>query len=408
MPRLFPFSALRYTASAGQLEDVLAPPYDVIDAAMAADLRARSPLNSVRLILPEGDVSSRYGRAAADLESWRDAGVLAVDPEPSVYVYRQKYEQDGQPVARLALFAALELVPLDRGDVLPHEHTHAGPKRDRLALTLATRTQMSPVFMAGRDPDSELLRALTTIVDETAPATGGVTEDGIGHALWPVTGDSAERLCRLVDRFPLLIADGHHRYETALEVQRQLEESSATRMLVCVVSEMDSGLVIQPTHRTITDLPSSVAADFIGRLSDRFRVSPLDGHSPAEAAALVAPAPADLAVVHRGSTWRLSPESDSPASGSSAHGIAAVLFDEWILKELLGSDADMAAHDGMLEYHRDPDFAVGQAGESGAAFLLPPVSMDALWTVTSEGIRLPPKSTYFEPKMPSGLLFRPL
>ena len=406
MPRLFPFPALRYTASAGKLEEVLAPPYDVIDDAMAADLRARSDLNSVRLILPEGDVSSKYERAASDLAAWKEAGVLAVDPEPSVYVYRQEYEQGGRMVTRLALFAALELVPLDGGEVLPHEHTHAGPKRDRLALTLATRTQMSPVFLAGRDPNSELLGALTGIVDEAA-AAAGVTDDGIRHGLWSVTGDAAERLCRLVDRYPLLIADGHHRYETALEVQRQLEIPSAARMLVCVVSERDPGLVIQPTHRTFTDLPSSVSAVLVDRLSERFQVNRMDGCSPAEAAALVARSPADLVVVHRGSTWRLTPGSD-PSDSATARGIAAVLFDEWILNGLLGSDADTAAHDGVLEYHRDPDLAVRRAGESGATFLLPPVSMDALWAVTADGIRLPPKSTYFEPKMPSGLLFRPL
>lgn len=408
MPRLFPFSALRYTASAGRLEDVLAPPYDVIDDAMAADLRARSQWNSVRLILPEGDVASRYEQAAADLESWKETGMLAADPQPSVYVYRQEYEQGGQAVARLALFAALELVPLDRGEVLPHEHTHAGPKKDRLALTLATRTQMSPVFMTGRDSDSALLRALSRIVDETAPAAEGVTEDGIRHGLWPITGDPAEHLCRLVDRFPLLIADGHHRYETALEVRRQLDDPSASRVLVCVVSERDPGLVIQPTHRTLKVLPSSISANLVDRLSERFHVDPLNDLTPVEAATLVTTSPADLVVVHRGATWRLAPGSDLSGSRSGAYGIAAVLFDEWILNGLVQSDADTAAHDGMLEYHRDPDLAVRRAGESGAAFLLPPVSMDALWTVTSEGIRLPPKSTYFEPKMPSGLLFRPL
>jgi uncharacterized protein (DUF1015 family) len=408
MPRLSPFPALRYTPSAGKLEDVLAPPYDVIDAEMADELRSRNSRNAVRLILPEGDVSSRYEKAAADLEAWSDAGTLATEDEPSVYVYRQQYEVAGEPVTRLALFAALDLVPLDTGEVLPHEHTHAGPKKDRLALTLATRTQMSPVFMAGRDPESDLLSALADVTDRSAPVTSGQTEDGIHHALWPVAGQAADGLCRLVDRYPLLIADGHHRYETALEAKRQMESPSAGKMLVCIVSENDPGLVIQPTHRTLTNLPPAIADVFVDRLGDRFHVQQVDGTSPGAAAAMVADSPAELVVVHGGSMWRLAPKVNTAADAGSSYGIAAVLFDEWIMNELLGSDADTAAHDGTLEYHREPDYAVVRAGKSGAAFLLPPVSMEALWSVTSEGVRLPAKSTYFEPKMPSGLLFRPL
>lgn len=408
MPRLSPFPALRYTPSAGKLEDVLAPPYDVIDADMAADLRSRNPRNSVRLILPEGDPTSKYERASSQLWTWVEERVLATEDEPSVYVYQQRYDVAGEPVTRLALFAALDLVPLGTGEVLPHEHTHAGPKKDRLALTLATRTQMSPIFMAGQDPASELLEALTAVTEGTSPATSGQTEDGIHHALWSIAGQAANDLCRLVDRFPLLIADGHHRYETALEARRQMETSSADRMLVCVVSEKDPGLVIQPTHRTLTDLPPAVADNLVDCLSDRFDVQRLEGVTPATGAAMVADSPAELVVVHRESMWRLTPKANPDLEASSAHGIAAVLFEEWVMNEILGSDADTAAHDGTLEYHREPGFAVERAGENGAAFLLPPVSMEALWRVTSDGIRLPAKSTYFEPKMPSGLLFRPL
>jgi uncharacterized protein (DUF1015 family) len=409
MPCLSPFAALRFTKLAGKLEDVLAPPYDVIDEDLAEELRCLSPHNAVRLVLPKGHDDSRYRSAAGTLRVWAEAGVLATDDVPGVYVYRQEYEQAGSLVARLALFAALDLVPLDSGEVLPHEHTHAGPKKDRLALTLATRTQLSPVFMAGKDPDGELLTALRVATEGGDPDVTGQTEDGIRHALWQVTGESAGKLCALIGRYPLLIADGHHRYETALEVSRQLGTETAQQMLICVVSELDPGLVIEPTHRTLTSLPSSLNGTLAERLAEWFDIEPLDQPSPAEAAAGVASSPAGLVVVVNGETLMLTPKNlEDQRRGDPAAAIAAVQFDRRIVMDLLGTDADSAAHDGILEYHRDPDLAVRRADKQGAAFILPPVSLDAVWEATAAGFRLPSKSTCFEPKMPSGLLFRPL
>lgn len=409
MPRLSPFAALRFTSLAGKLEDVIAPPYDVIDADLAGELRSRSPHNAIRLILPKGSLDERYGAAATTLEAWKAEGILATDAEPGVYVYRQRYEQGGAPVERLALFAALDLVPLDRGEVLPHEHTHAGPKKDRLALTLATKTQLSPVFMAGKDPDSEMLTALRTATETGDPNASGCTPDGIHHALWRIAGKSADELCTLVGRQPLLIADGHHRYETALEAARQLGTPSAQQMLVVVVSEQDPGLVIQPTHRTLTRLPLSLDGTFQERLAAWFDLEPLGHLSPAQAAARAASSPAVLVLVMNGEAQMLTPKRlGSEELDDSTAAVAAVQFDRRVIAGLLGTDADEAAHEGILEYHRDPNAAVQQAGAYGAAFLLPPIGLDSLWEATEAGFRLPSKSTYFEPKMPSGLLFRPI
>lgn len=409
MPRFSPFAALRYTPRAGALEAVLAPPYDVIDPSQAAALRSLSPYNAVRLVLPEGDADTRYGAAAADLSAWRSAGVLATDEEEGVYVYRQEYEREGVPVTRLAVFGALDLVPLDGGDVLPHERTHAGPKRDRLALTLATMTQLSPVFMAGRDPDAALLGALRDVTSSGNPDASGRTADGIDHALWRVGGSAAVELCEIVSRRPLLIADGHHRYETAQEAARQLGTDEAGQMLVCVVSELDPGLLIQPTHRTLTTLPLSVGAELLERLQAWFDIQPLGPRSPADAADLAASTPSALVMLAAGEAHALRPRpagNGRPVDPGAA--IAAVQFERCVMNQMLGSDADAAAHAGTLEYHRDPEEAARRAGDRGALFLLPPVSLEAVWKATAAGLRLPAKSTYFEPKMPSGLLYRSL
>lgn len=408
MPRLHPFRALRYTTAAGEPSEVLAPPYDVIDASMADVLRERSLYNAVRLVLPQADDGDRYQAAADAIAEWTGRGILARDEEPSVYVYRQRYERDGENVQRLALFAALDLVPLDAGEVLPHEETHAGPKADRLALTVATRTQLSPIFLLGRDPDEHLLEALRAATGGTAEFVSE-TSDGIEHALWTVAEEgAAELLCAVAGRHPLLIADGHHRYETALEAARRIDAAGVGRMLVCVVSDRDPGLVIQPTHRTLTALGTIGREGLREELGRWFEVAPLDEVDPVSLGELAARDPGRLVAALPASDGR-EPESWLlEARVGEEPKIAARLFERIVMGELLGTNADAAARDGLLSYHRHAAEAVRAAGSEGAAFLLPPVALDAVWDVTARGVRLPPKSTYFEPKMPSGLLFRPL
>lgn len=414
MPRLSPFEALRYTSRAGDPAGLIAPPYDVIDAQAAAELRERNAYNSVRLVLPEGEGDERYALAADRLAGWRDSGVLRVDEEPGVYVYRQRYRRGGAAIERHAVFGALELEPLGDG-VLPHERTHAGPKADRLALTLATRAQLSPVFLVAHDPEASLLTALQATTSGT-PALEATTPDGISHELWPVAEEGAAAvLCALAGRMPLLIADGHHRYETALEVARRLGTESSRHVLACVVSAADPGLTVLPTHRTLTGLADISHGAATGPealrpgLDASFDVEELGAAVDTDrAAALAAADPSGFVCLPgRGdvAAFRLSPRT--PPS-EAADGIAAVQFDRHVVRGLLGSDADSAAAAGVLEYHRDASTAFARAQPDGAAFLLPPVGLDAVWQATSEGVRLPPKSTYFEPKIPSGLLFRTL
>lgn len=414
MPRLSPFRALRYTARAGDPAGLIAPPYDVIDPQDAAELRARNAYNSVRLVLPEGEGDERYALAAHRLAGWRESGVLRPDEEPGVYVYRQRYRRGGRAIARHAVFGALELEPLGDG-VLPHERTHAGPKADRLALTLATGAQLSPVFLVARDPEASLLAALQATTSGP-PALEATTPDGIGHGLWPIAEEGAAAiLCALAGRLPLLIADGHHRYETAQEVARRLGSESSRHVLACVVSAADPGLTVLPTHRTLTDLAGVSHGDVTGPealrpgLEASFLVEEIGTSvDPDEAAARAATDPASFVCLPgggAGGALRLSPRTPPERA---ADGIAAVQFDRGVVRGLLGSDADAAAAAGVLEYHREAARAARRAHPNGAAFLLPPVGLDAVWEATSEGVRLPPKSTYFEPKIPSGLLFRTL
>jgi len=415
VPELAPFCALRFSPSAGDLSLLLAPPYDVIDEADAEELKSRSPHNCVRLILPDGSPGDRYVNAADTLRQWILEGVLDVDPNPSVYVYRQRFEADGQARDRMAVFAAVRLTPFSDGEVLPHERTHSGPKKDRLALTLATRTQLSPIFMVARDGDGRLYDLERELVDK-APDAVAATPDGIRHAMWVVSGDRSANLLSAAASHPLLIADGHHRYETALVAAETLGDNvKAAYLLVCIVSQLDPGLVVRPTHRVLSRPPQAGdgRSEWISTLAESFHLEELPDLSPAEAEETVASAPPGSIIVALpdGAGYRLAsarPDALVRAGIPAERArISPVVFDELILGTLCGLEADEAAHEGILSYSRSPEGATA-VPDGGCGFVLPPVSLEDVWATAGRGGRLPPKSTYFEPKMPSGLLFRPL
>jgi uncharacterized protein (DUF1015 family) len=415
VPELTPFPALRFTDSAGDISFLLAPPYDVIDEDEAETLRQRSEHNCVRLILPEGSPGKRYEAAAHTLRAWISEGILAVDPNPSAYVYRQVFTSDGQELDRLALFASLRLSPFEDGEVLPHERTHAGPKKDRLALTLATRTQLSPIFMIARDRDAQLLLLERDVV-AGPPDVRAVTPDGARHELWVVEGARARKLCAAAGSHPLLIADGHHRYETALAVAEVLgDDVKAAYLLTCVVSQQDPGLIVQPTHRVLSRQPEAAGEGFVwvARLAEIFDLEDLGHVDPLEAQARAASTDGGSFVLLPGDAnqaWLATPRQatlETAGIQPERGKIASVVFDELVLGALYGLSADEASHAGVLSYARDPAAAAARAA-TGCAFILPPVSLEDVWDTAARGGRLPPKSTYFEPKMPSGLLFRPV
>jgi uncharacterized protein (DUF1015 family) len=411
LPDLAPFRGIRYSSDRGPLDDLLAPPYDVVDDVQAEELRRRSPYNCVRLVLPEGGASERYENAARDLTSWEAEGVLERDAAPSVYVYRQTYDLDGSTIQRRALFAALRLTPFTSGEVLPHEHTHRGPKEDRLALSLACRAQLSPIFVIGEDGEGSLLEALRS-VETGEPLLAGHTPDGIAHAFWRVSDEEGvARFCTLGSAGPLLIADGHHRYETALAAAAaRADEEGARRTLCCIVSELDPGLSALPTHRALATAP--VRGSWIDSLAELFEIEALAPGQPETAAERVAlsDGPALGLLLAGGGAYLLRPRpSTIEAAGIAPEraAIGAVLFDRLVLDGVLGTSADDAAGEGILTYHRRADETARLAGDDGAAFLLAPVTVDAVRAAVEDGTRLPAKTTYFSPKMPTGLVFRP-
>jgi uncharacterized protein (DUF1015 family) len=419
MPQIMPFRGLRYTPQAGPLDELLAPPYDVISPAQQASLASRNPRNAVRLELAEGG-DERYAAVKALLDEWLTSGALARDELPMLYVYEQEFAEAGETYRRRALIAAVEAQPWEEGAVRPHEFTMSGPKADRLRLLQTAGVQFSPVLMLARDRAGQL----RSFLDETAGSRGPdvIAEvEGETHRVWLIEASRLEmrRIAPLLSE-TFSIADGHHRYETAvahkqgrLEAEGALPRDHPARFtMTAIVPADDPGLIIRPIHRIV---PRPAPADWLGTLSANFAIELVVGDpGPDEMAALLA--------VHPGFVMALG--LDGPASkhwlvpldtvGMAPPGHSetwAALGSNVLLYGVFGplwglGEDDLKA--GAVEYtHLAGEVAERVAG-GATGFLLSPVSVADTLTLAERGERMPQKSTFFYPKLGTGLVFYPL
>jgi uncharacterized protein (DUF1015 family) len=344
VPRVSPFRALRYDeTAAGPLADLVAPPYDVIADEARAEYLARSPYNVVHLTLPDSPEA-----AGAALADWRAGGVLREEEEPALWWIVQDYVgPDGVARTREGLGGSIEATPYEAGEVLPHERTHAGPKEGRLRLLRATRTQLEPIFLL-YDADPPFARP------------GGdpeldVAEGGVRTRVWRLPAEEVE-----LD-VPFLIADGHHRYETA--VAFRAEDPAATRTFAVMVSSRSPGLEIFPTHRVV----SRLAAEPAGR-----RVEAWDR--------------AALALYRGGEFLRVDSEDELDARAVERFAANGVAYTP-------------SAEEAVAAVDR---------GEAQAAFLVRAPTVAQVAAFAARGETMPQKSTFFYPKLTSGLLLHPL
>ena len=407
MPQIRPLRALHYAPT--DLQNAVAPPYDVIDDGLRADLEGRSPHNVVTIDLPQGD--DPYAAAAQTFTEWQQSGVLQRDDEPALWVLTQEYTgPDGQQRTRSGFFAAVRVEEYGPGKIRPHERTHPGPKEDRLRLTRATNANLSPIFSLYSDPDGRARAALERAA-QTEPWATVTDDDGTVNRMWRVTDDQAiAELQDVVGGAELLIADGHHRYETARVYAEEAGTDGAQWVLMDLVALEDPGLTIFPTHRLAK-----------GRGLDRYEAlaTTLKEHFDIEevAAGELAPPASDGPTVigyldgHFRRPFRLTLKSGPPAGleGPLAHLDTAVL-EHVILKGPLALTDDDIDHLHDFGYARDDEEArrLVEDGEYDVAFLLRPPSVDVVKEVAAAGQNMPPKSTYFFPKVPTGLLFHPL
>jgi uncharacterized protein (DUF1015 family) len=287
MAEVRPLRALRYEPSvAGALGDVIAPPYDVIDAEQRAALVARSPYNVVNVDLPEdpdgGDV---YAHAARLLERWQGDGAVVRDDEPALWVLRQSYTgPDGRALTRQGFFARVRVTDYGPGRIRPHERTHPGPKEDRLRLTRATQANLSPIFSLYSDPQQRAWQALAGFTAD-APWGEATDDEGTRNELWRVTdADTIAAVQEALADAELLIADGHHRYETARayaeEIGGEGGAGGADYVLMCLVALQDPGLTIFPTHRLVKDTTPAQQEALARTLRADFEIEHADELAP--------------------------------------------------------------------------------------------------------------------------------
>jgi uncharacterized protein (DUF1015 family) len=412
-----PIQALHYDLGrVGSLADVVAPPYDVIDDEERAELAARSSHNVVELDLPrDPDGGDPYEHAARLLEQWTGDGILISDEEPAIWALEQDYTApDGSRLTRRGLLARVKLAPYGEG-IRPHERTQPGPKEDRLRLTRATRHNLSPIFaLHPGNAWQHLQPALSG--DPWGEATDG---DGTAHRVWRVADPAVhDAIAAELESGELLIADGHHRYETALAYQREVGPGGpADYVLMALVSLEDPGLTVFATHRLLKDLDAEQQEGIRDTARALFELEEVPEGS-------LVPGPDEPAVsfgymdAHHMKPWRLrlngegqSALDEALAGRSEAYRrLDAAALEELFLKRAVGlTPEDIAAKKG-LGYTPSAAQAVAdlQAGRYDAAFFLRPTPVEQVRAVAAAGETMPPKSTYFFPKLLTGIVFNPL
>ncbi len=429
-----PLRALHYDLSvAGALGDVVAPPYDVIDAAQRAALIARSPFNVVAVDLPRAPTAGKGGadgqesvegeradpyRAAGELfESWQLQGAVVRDSRPAVWAHTQRYTgPDGVAQTRRGFFCRVRVEEYGAGRVRPHERTHPGPKEDRLRLTRATRANMSPIFSLYSDPAGEAWRVLEPV---TAQAPWGEAADAEGtvHRLWRVTDEATIAAVQAAARdSELLIADGHHRYETARAYAEEVGgEGDHRYVLMCLVALEDPGLTVFPTHRLVKGLDTARREALADALRRDFEVAevPLEQLAPTPGEG-----PLQLGYIdsHTQRPLRLTLKDQAiadaalPGFSDTYRRLDTGVLEALLLKGTLGLSDEDISHLHDFRYARGADEAIQlvRSGEYDVAFLMRPTPVAQVRDVAGAGENMPPKSTFFFPKLLTGLLFNPL
>lgn len=429
-----PLPGIRYAGGA-DLAALVTPPFDVIAPEAQARYYARDPHNIIRLELGrdepgDDDLDNRYTRAASLFADWRLHGVLQQDA-PSLYLYEQRFTVEGREFHRLSLLARVRLEPWDAGVILPHERTLNKPKEDRLKLMRACAANFSPLMVLYDDPDALLADTLSAF-RESRPLADFADEAEEGHRLWRV--DEGQIAGQVADFFRdqrLYIADGHHRYETALAyrdeqaaLRKGLDpDDAANFVMMALVAIEDPGLVVLPTHRTLRDLDPVVLSGLPERLSPHFAVVPLRDADP-QAALGSAQAAGETAFVlvrsHDALLLRLTAAGhEAMARLGGAHAGASeawrrldlAVLQELVLREALGITDEMIRAGEHIGYTHDAAEAiasVAQGSGSTAAMLVNPTPPAAIRDVARAGDRMPQKSTYFYPKLITGLVINPL
>lgn len=428
MADIAPLWPLRYDAAL--LEQVVAPPYDVIDAKMRRELGERHPHNVVHIDLPEGEGDKKYERAQGLFSEWQEMGVVVRDEAPAYWRYAQTFVPPGggAPITRKGFFALVRAVPFSDRVVLPHERTLKGPKLDRIQLSRATRAALSPQFMLYSDPN----RTLDELLDAGEAFADFRTPDGIRHQIWRVTEpNTLAAITSAMQSRTLLIADGHHRYETSVAISEEFEAEAAERGLqttsrsehrftyALLANGDDPSLVVFPTHRLVHSLSKFAWNELVTQARILFDVTPVMGTADELRARLAQETrPAICAMTQGGAAALLVLRVDADLAGHPVLGkrpavlrdTAVALLHDGLLEYVLGITPEAQAQKTNLKYVQEPSVgaALLESGEGQVLFLMNGTPVSTVRLVAEAGEVMPQKSTFFYPKVPTGLCFHTL
>lgn len=397
MPRFEPFTGLRYDAARFDLADVTSPPYDVIDPDLAAELRRRHPFNAVCIDLPIDDgARDRYTVARELFGRWRREGILLSDDRPTLYVYAM---DPGREVGgeTIGVIGALELQTPGEGGILPHENTTPKARSDRLEMLRACRANLSPVW--GLSPAAGLTALLTP---GGSPSAEWLDDQGVRHRLWPMDDPATvAEISAAVAGAPVVIADGHHRYETSLAYRDEVRASEgaggpAELVMTYVVELSEEHLTVQPIHRLISGLPAGF--DPLPALEERFEIEEHGATSQLDAATPVRMGQrGSLCLFDSERSWMLTPRA------GSFRGVREL--DTARLDAALASFPD---HDLAYQHGVEQVVALVRKGDADWGVLVRPASVRQILDIVEGGERMPPKTTFFHPKPRTGVVFRSL
>lgn len=452
MPHISAFRGIRYDlGQVGSLSNVIAPPYDVIDSDLQQQLYDQHEANCVRIILGqdhEGDdeTNNRYTRAGKTMRNWLREGVLFTEGEPAIYVYHQVFTEGGQEFTRRGFMARCRLERFGEGNIYPHEETHGGAKADRLKLWKSIKANCSQIFGLYPDDQNTAQELLETAIRGVAPLEA-TDHLGVLHRIWPVADiTTITQVIQAMGGLPVYIADGHHRYETACNYRDELAAQLAERgeqlasdhpanfvMMMCV-SMSDPGMIVLPTHRLFRGLPKMTAAELKEKLTSCFEFEDA-GHGAQRAPGLweeieVEGEQGTLAFyTAEDDAWTVArlnaAGKQKMAEIASDHcaewqGLGVSILHRLVMDTLLDqpnlpAPKYVRAIDEVVEGLEQGDSAgrdhTGQMGSGGRfelAAMVMPATVDHIRAISNAGERMPAKSTYFYPKLLSGLLFNPL
>ncbi len=445
MPVVFPFRAIQFSKGKGDLSQAIAPPYDVLDAAGKARLTAHGKPNVVTIDLPhvppkELGPASAYTAAADTYRRWLAEGTLTTRPSPAIFAYRQTFEFAGGTHRRIGVACCVETLPFgprSGGGILPHEETFSGPKEDRMALMRSAHAQFSPIFGLHPDEKGTAVALTKKIMDARAPDITAAMADGVKHEVWTVD-DSATiaAFAATLAGEDVFIADGHHRYTTALNYLKQLESESkivsdhpARRCMIVLVSMSDPGLVIGPTHRVLGGINGYSMAAFLEAAKSLLTVEPFAGDLPALDRALNDPHMLDRIRVGlydfaTKSCMIATPTSPDPLAGRFADkprewrtlDVAVtqyVIVESIVQSKLNGGQAVKWAFPHSI----DEMLQIGSGAETGAGggggfaqlgVIVRPTPLASVKAVSKANQLMPQKSTFFYPKLATGLFLNAL